>query len=595
MKQPIVLFINILYLFHRSSILIHSFVITKKATTTHLITRSTNEHLVSVVSNTKMKHKNKMNKNVLYASESNYQRLTETSTTKEKDPRPFPKIGDVVRYYELDGGKVDGQILVGKISFIQQRNSENGYDAPEFLIDIAELDDLGNGYYTEYSGRKRQSKRSTQKLQSIAPIRASYVRSEDAFKVPLDINGAPKPYVQSYNYEDYQGPIPIEVDEELVQSDGEKYNELKSQLLRDTALTGLLGIILAQLFKGTEDAIIYAAGAIASIGYLYFLTVKTDTVASPTAKLGSNVANVRFVLPVIVLLLVALRNAFFQSNHDLLVQPLSVVTSEQFASAMIGFLTYRVPLFTRQISKSIDIGSVLPGSAAIAYQASKEMNEKKKNNILDEEGKQLQQRTMFLISGPLCAGKTTLVNKLLDDDVRFIKPYVIDRLVNEAKIELLQKQDAILSFIDGTSSSSSGGDRYALTQESLLNSYPNQQQEEDNDDKNNDGHKVLLVDASVELAQKLLPIAIRNNINVIGVWVSLDSMEKFESRLKAQITTEKIPYDETPDTLLRGRTRNVIRDIEYGIVSGIFDFTILNDDLDESWKQLKDASEYCFK
>merc|ERR1711862_718143 len=112
-----------------------------------LITTSKNEHLVSLVSNTNMKHKNKMNRNVLYASESNYQRLTETSTTKEKDPRPFPKIGDVVRYYELDGGKVDGQILVGKISFIQQRNSENGYDAPEFLIDIAELDDLGNGYY----------------------------------------------------------------------------------------------------------------------------------------------------------------------------------------------------------------------------------------------------------------------------------------------------------------------------------------------------------------------------------------------------------------------------------------------------------------
>lgn len=208
---------------------------------------------------------------------------------------------------------------------------------------------------------------------------------------------------------------------------------------------------------------------------------------------------------------------------------------------------------------------------------------------------------IFLISGPLSAGKTTLVNRLLDEDKRFIKPNVMDRVSDGAKFEILLKQDAILSFLgeeEGgkagiVQTSSENNNRYVLTEDSLLNSF---QKESKNNDTVN---KVVLVDATVELTQKLLPIATKNNIIVIGVWVSLDSMDKFEVRLKSQIaieeSTETIPEDETPDSLLRGRTRNVIRDIEYGIVSGVFDFTILNDDLEDSLKQLKDAAEYCFK
>merc|ERR1711982_118168 len=114
----------------------------------------------------------------------------------------------------------------------------------------------------------------------------------------------------------------------------------------------------------------------------------------------------RFVLPVLVLIFVSLKNT---STEDFTIQTFSTVSSEQFASAMFGFLTYRIPLFTRQLTQSIDISMLLPGSAAIAYQATMDI---KKNDNKVQEQQQKQQRTIFLISGPSYTGKTTLVNKL---------------------------------------------------------------------------------------------------------------------------------------------------------------------------------------
>jgi hypothetical protein len=83
----------------------------------------------------------------------------------------------------------------------------------------------------------------------------------------------------------------------------------------------------------------------------------------------------------------------------------------------------------------------------------------------------------------------------------------------------------------------------------------------------------------------------------VGVWVGLDSLEKFESRFKAKLEsgTMVIPEGETEDSVFRAKENQIVKDIEFGVVSGVFDFTILNDDLEESVKDLKKAASYCFK
>jgi len=196
---------------------------------------------------------------------------------------PYPKVGDVVRYMDLDGGRFDGQILIGKITFIQSRSlnsSSEENNNKEWLCEIVELDDVGDGYYAEFPSRERKNRKSLRNLLELAPVPASFVRAEDAFKIPFiltkDGRRTPNVSFENYRVDGYQGPAAIPLNQEVLESDEERYNELKGVLLKDTALFGLVGTLLAQVIKGTEDALIYFAGALAGVGYLFFLSLKVS-------------------------------------------------------------------------------------------------------------------------------------------------------------------------------------------------------------------------------------------------------------------------------------------------------------------------------
>merc|ERR1712071_2129 len=180
-----------------------------------------------------------------------------------------------------------------------------------------------------------------------------------------------------------------------------------------------------------------------------------------------------------------------------------------------------------------------------------------------------------------------------------------DRIQNGAQFELIASRGEFLQL--------EGNGRYGLTVDSILNAVPsnkdkdvasNQEKIEDNiDETTTQGEslsstdrveKVVVVDANVDLAKKLTQV---KKARLIGIWVGLDSLEKFESRFKSKIAdgSLKIPLDESEESIIRGKIREVVKDIEYGVVSGIFEFTILNDDFDTSLKQLEEAAQYCFR
>jgi len=56
-----------------------------------------------------------------------------------------------------------------------------------------------------------------------------------------------------------------------------------------------------------------------------------------------------------------------------------------------------------------------------------------------------------------------------------------------------------------------------------------------------------------------------------------------------------VPEDETRESVVRARVREVVQEIEFGISSGIFEFTILNENEADSLKQLQEAANYSFK
>lgn len=511
---------------------------------------------------------------------SGYIPLEESVVMGNKVQAPYAKMGDFVRYFDLDGGREDGQTLVGKISFFQKKQGEeNGW-----LVEVTELEDLGDGYYYDYPSRKRSSKRSMRDLEEIAPLTASFVRTENAFKVPRDrLTLQPSPSFPKYKVDGFTLALStLPVNQDVLSRDGKTYNELKFKLFKDVALYSLVGAVLTDLFRGLEDTLVYTAGAVAGLGYLFFLTVKTDTLGSTEAKMGSNIANLRFALPIIVLLGVSIGNVLSaSSNNALEISAFRTVSTDQFAAAMAGFLTYRLPLYISQLTPVIgeSAAAAFPtGSAGMALEMLKESKESSTDTNINDESLV----TILLISGPHGTGKTTLVNRLIaESNGKFISPDYIDNLKDPTTFEQMERRNALVQ-VDRTG-------RYGLTIDSLQKSAL--AAAESTDDKN-----IIVIDASVDLAKRLVK-SLPADFRLVGVWIGLDTLDKFESRLQAQLQSGdlEIMEDETSESTIRAKLREAVKDIEYGVVSGVFEFTILNDDIEKSLIQLKEAAGYCFK
>lgn len=621
---------------------------------------------------------------------------------KKKKKSLHPKIGDIVRYYDLDGGMAKGQLLVGKITFLTKVASSS--TSSSWLAEVTELEDVGDGYYAEYSSiANRNRKKTDRKLEYVSPIMASFVRSEQAYKVPISsVDGTPKVVQETYDIDDFEG-IVSQVDEEVVKQDGVLYNELKINLLKNAAITGVIGTLIVDLVKGQEDAIIFLAGSLASIGYLFFLSIKTDTVGSPDRKLGSNVSNLRFVMPVLVILGVALYNKFLNvdliaasntiastTNVDAMTatttstavdstinsmvdaatnsaaagvgtdevtsaassssastsiaaniaaaaasrrtatvidgastdviemevlnpsNPFDTITVEQFGSAMLGFLTYRIPLFLGQIQEAFkeenagdnDLSSMLPGSAGVALQmASQQQQQTKGTSALSSLSNDDENLIpVLLVSGPQATGRPELVDRLLnewnndkngDDDgtTYLVRPNVIDRVKDPITFERLENRQEILQYLDDDDESR----RYGITKDSIFEAATTTATDDMNDD-NEKKKVVVVIDANVNVVKELQSKLIGTRI--IGVWVGLETTQEFETRIKQDIADGKLKInveeEETESSLIRARMKEIISEIEYGLLSSnIFEFTIFNSSEDRALKELKDAVKYC--
>ena len=257
---------------------------------------------------------------------------------------------------------------------------------------------------------------------------------------------------------------------------------------------------------------------------------------------------------------------------------LSTVSKEQIAAIVLGFLTYRIPLFLRQLAQPLLAGdSILPGSAGIAFEMLKEQQD---GAISSTAATEQRPTTILLVCGPEGTGKTSLVKRFMEDDKEhnFVIPRLVDKIADGPRFEVMESRGQILKMMDS---------RYALSIDGIMNATAS---------TTTGKQQAVVIDADVDLARQLLALASSGKpIRIIGVWVGLDSLEKLRDRLRSKLASTSIPSGETEESIIRGKIRKVIKDIEFGVVSGVFDFTILNDDFEQSVMELKEASKYCFK
>ena len=158
-----------------------------------------------------------------------------------------PKAGDIVRYYDLDGGDVNGQVLVGKIAYIQKVMGSDSW-----AVEITQLEDVGDGYFAEYSSRQRSSKKCMRPQADVAPIAASWVRTEAAFKIPRSAGGVPAVRAEQYDLDTYPGPFAGEnvINQDIVKADWEIYTALKGKLIKEAVLLSVAGTLRCRSHQG---------------------------------------------------------------------------------------------------------------------------------------------------------------------------------------------------------------------------------------------------------------------------------------------------------------------------------------------------------
>lgn len=403
------------------------------------------------------------------------------------------------------------------------------------------------------------SRRTDVKWFDIAEVRvvtdAQYVPSQDAYRIMGTNDG-------------YAAVAPL--DESAKKVAAEEYRLLKAQMLRTTALSAVVGTFASALIFDFDIARAFGYGAVASLLYLAMLQRSVDSVGStsPAVRLLS----LRLAVPILPFVTVAVTKT--SMGYELL----GSISRAETLAVVLGLLTYKVPLISRTAGEFVDgLADIEIGKTGmlgtVASLTARQIQRKRdaKDQPIKEEP--VSSKPVFVFAGPSGAGKSTLIRRLMQQF-----PTIFDfsishttRAMREGEqngkdynfVTVEQFQDMIEKG-DFVEYASVHGQYYGTSFDAVNNVLK----------ENN----ICILDVDVQgveaiRAKKDLDWRIR------FIWVSPPSLSVLEERLRARGT-------ETEKTL-KTRLSTATRELSFAATSNIFDLTIINDDLDRAYDELR--------
>jgi len=283
---------------------------------------------------------------------------------------------------------------------------------------------------------------------------------------------------------------------------------------------------------------------------------------------------------------------------------LGVVSAPALYAGLLGYILSVLALQVRGLSRAVpevkDLVQAVPGSLGIAAKLSDEAEEKMKAKEAARKKKTAKPLPVLLVSGPRGCGKSSLVSSLLKSDSRFCQPQWVATgesdhksatVIGEGDFEGLQKTGSLAvsyrPYADDGEQINLG-----LPAATVISAAK-------------DGGACLL-DVDPPTARMLLEyrwdkaLAALSpdeeyELSFVSIWVSLPSIDaviaRNRKRLEAAAPRSTASAIERQLAPLRAQATS---DIEWAVMSGRFDFTVLNEDQAVAVKEFQNAARYCF-
>lgn len=343
-----------------------------------------------------------------------------------------------------------------------------------------------------------------------------------------------------------------------VESDIEEYNGLKQRWLRQLIAVDLLGFAIISL-GSIRLSLDFLLGSMFGLLYLRLLMDSVDNVGKSSVNIvRSAIASTRLLAPFAA---VGTQLILTNPSNFASFESMSRFPGWNLVLTLIGFSSYRFPLL---------IPANFTGFASLQTLSNKSKGiQRSDKSWLDVEDSE-KLAPCIVLAGPSGVGKTTFIRRLLHDypDIFGFSISHTTRLPREHEKDGISYYFVSKErFLDDVSKgkfiefAQVHGNYYGTSVDSVKQVI--------------DSKKVCLLDLDIQGVRAVK----KSSLRCMFIWIAAPSIEALEARLRNR-------KSETEESIQR-RLNTAKEEILFALRSGVFDHTVINDDIDKAYEALK--------